>query len=626
MFLEILTKILKNFFFKLKVIFFTFKRQRINLQKKKKICQLKKKKMKSSDRKNNEKQSQPRLSDIKGVSVISYVDAFAEQWTPNIYLETRDGEVLGRGIMLKTDHFAQTESLTHLSLNVLISGGPNYRQVRQRSVLKCDHSKIIKKIKMDRHFAHAANKKKREEKNFNVIQFFFFLRGAYFLIYLPFFLQKKKKKIDSKFATVCSGSANIELTMMRRLQSETLYSTFEGSMTPARSTLERQKSNDELETRKQCVWINLRQEPLVYINNRPFVLREDSHPFRNMGWGTQQLFQLQILFFLKKCLIITHILAMNRTFDGIRTVDLEALETRLKWDVLSEARRMGNVLVHREFEYQKLAPCWEAISVDTVETSKELYSKLQEVEGYPVQYYRVAVPPETSWECYHFDQVSDIVLRHIFDSPLFVINCQMGRGRSTLATIIVHMIFHKLGLLDVKDSSPPPQHMPLTLQSSLSRTMFERRKKQIESQEESGNDTVQIPRTSSILSTPVPIIRTRSVPQALSAANGIPITPVTNVVPRQQHLRRASTRRVPTLLTAGNVRKPIDGEYEIILKMLRLLKNGEAARRMADKAVAVCGETYNLHKDMKDIRKKLEAADTRLSRNFFLFQAIYNTY
>ncbi len=29
-------------------------------------------------------------------------------------------------------------------------------------------------------------------------------------------------------------------------------------------------------------WINLREEPVVYINNRPYVLRELEFPFRNM--------------------------------------------------------------------------------------------------------------------------------------------------------------------------------------------------------------------------------------------------------------------------------------------------------------------------------------------------------
>jgi hypothetical protein len=33
----------------------------------------------------------------------------------------------------------------------------------------------------------------------------------------------------------------------------------------------------------RVVWINLREEPVVYINRRPFVLRELDHPFKNLS-------------------------------------------------------------------------------------------------------------------------------------------------------------------------------------------------------------------------------------------------------------------------------------------------------------------------------------------------------
>ena len=33
---------------------------------------------------------------------------------------------------------------------------------------------------------------------------------------------------------------------------------------------------------EQVVWCNLREEPVIYINARPFVLREFDHPFSNL--------------------------------------------------------------------------------------------------------------------------------------------------------------------------------------------------------------------------------------------------------------------------------------------------------------------------------------------------------
>lgn len=31
------------------------------------------------------------------------------------------------------------------------------------------------------------------------------------------------------------------------------------------------------------MWINLREEPIIYIKSKPFVLREASHPFINLN-------------------------------------------------------------------------------------------------------------------------------------------------------------------------------------------------------------------------------------------------------------------------------------------------------------------------------------------------------
>ena len=67
------------------------------------------------------------------------------------------------------------------------------------------------------------------------------------------------------------------------------------------------------------LWINLREEPLIYINNRPFVLREMEHPLSNMG-----------------------------TYSGLSSSRLQDMETRLKEDVLKEAKEHGNILVHDE--------------------------------------------------------------------------------------------------------------------------------------------------------------------------------------------------------------------------------------------------------------------------------------
>jgi len=52
------------------------------------------------------------------------------------------------------------------------------------------------------------------------------------------------------------------------------------------------------EVQVNAVWHNMREEPVIYINGRPFVLREDERPFKNMqeytGIDVQRLEQMEL--------------------------------------------------------------------------------------------------------------------------------------------------------------------------------------------------------------------------------------------------------------------------------------------------------------------------------------------
>lgn len=64
--------------------------------------------------------------------------------------------------------------------------------------------------------------------------------------------------------------------------------------------------------RRVAIWHNLREEPVLYINGTPYVLRETAGPYNNM-----------------------------REYSGIDGPRLEAMEESLKEDVLQEAHRLG---------------------------------------------------------------------------------------------------------------------------------------------------------------------------------------------------------------------------------------------------------------------------------------------
>lgn len=73
-------------------------------------------------------------------------------------------------------------------------------------------------------------------------------------------------------------------------------------------------------SRKRTIWFSTREEPIVYVNDTPFVLRDRSSPFVNI-----------------------------KSYSGISATRLEAVENRLKNDILAEAKRNhGLLLVHDE--------------------------------------------------------------------------------------------------------------------------------------------------------------------------------------------------------------------------------------------------------------------------------------
>lgn len=114
-------------------------------------------------------------------------------------------------------------------------------------------------------------------------------------------------------------------------------------------------------------WTSLREEPVIFVDKRPFVLRLLDAPFEN---------------------IIT---------TGVRGETVERMEEALKKDVIAEAKaNNGQILLHDEIVHEKgfeLAPEWLSIEEADVLTTKELFASVQK-EGFKVDYQRVPVTDE----------------------------------------------------------------------------------------------------------------------------------------------------------------------------------------------------------------------------------------
>eukprot|EP01117_Protostelium_nocturnum_P009692 TRINITY_DN3462_c0_g1_i2.p1 TRINITY_DN3462_c0_g1~~TRINITY_DN3462_c0_g1_i2.p1 ORF type:complete len:1393 (-),score=653.00 TRINITY_DN3462_c0_g1_i2:1091-5044(-) len=177
---------------------------------------------------------------------------------------------------------------------------------------------------------------------------------------------------------------------------------------------------------KKAIWISLREEPVIYINGRPFVLRTLDNMFANLE------------------------------YTGIDTDRVEEMEKRLKRDILNDASKYGGrFLVHDEGNDGNLLTTFEKVDENTVSTPREVYEKLQ-AEGYHVEFHRVAVTDEQAPEEKDFDDIVHKINKANLEESHVILNCQMGRGRTTTAMIvatIMAMLYKNEIITEGKDKS-----------------------------------------------------------------------------------------------------------------------------------------------------------------------------
>ncbi|XP_010523868.1 PREDICTED: paladin-like isoform X2 [Tarenaya hassleriana] len=160
----------------------------------------------------------------------------------------------------------------------------------------------------------------------------------------------------------------------------------------------------------QVLWISLREEPVVYINGRPFVLRDVEKPFTNLE------------------------------YTGINRDRVEQMEARLKEDILVEAARYGNkILVTDELPDGQMVDQWEPVSSNSLKTPLEVYEELQ-AEGYLVDYERVPVTDEKSPKETDFDKLIQKISEVDINTEI-IFNCQMGRGRTTTGMVVATLVY-----------------------------------------------------------------------------------------------------------------------------------------------------------------------------------------
>ena len=182
----------------------------------------------------------------------------------------------------------------------------------------------------------------------------------------------------------------------------------------------------ETNAEAKIIWVNLREEPIVYINGTPYVLRDQYFTLRNI-----------------------------KSYTGITQSRLELLEARLKEDIVKESHQYeGRLLLHEESKKGDVKGTWRAVHPENVRTVTEVVEAMAKKYAGRFEYSRVPITAEAPPEEKDFDQVMKIVCKAGLNKTAFVMNCQIGMGRSTTGTVISSLVLKWLK----NESKPSSTH------------------------------------------------------------------------------------------------------------------------------------------------------------------------
>lgn len=91
-------------------------------------------------------------------------------------------------------------------------------------------------------------------------------------------------------------------------------------------------------------------------------------------------------------------------------------------------------MLHTETPDGTVVPIWEEVTEDNVVVLKDVMATRQLTNGVDLRYNRVPITAERPPDFADLSDLINVVIRASTNTPI-VVNCQLGRGRSTLASV-----------------------------------------------------------------------------------------------------------------------------------------------------------------------------------------------
>jgi len=339
---------------------------------------------------------------------------------PNAFVQARDGEVLGKGMILKHDHF-ETGLIDRCEVH--FCGAPNFRLILHGNLGAVGQA-TVPGMRAIFNFLNTRSGVIEQQLSSPVST-----NRQLYLSTSPT-LELKSPSMN----TVAQNSSPLLVGSSSKNYVPRIPS---GKNLHSLSVRHRQRKQRKLEYQTNLLWINLREEPVVFVNGRPFVLRDASQPLTN---------------------ICSH--------RGMHWKRVLKLERRLKQDILAEAlANNGNILVHTEVSgynlETKTVPCWESVmGKNSVMTTLEAFELLKQ-EGYAIEYRRIPVTAQSYLTMSHISSIQKYLQMIFADNMenIVMFNCQMGTGRSTFGILITMILGVGVGAFSKEEIYENSEHM-----------------------------------------------------------------------------------------------------------------------------------------------------------------------
>lgn len=107
-------------------------------------------------------------------------------------------------------------------------------------------------------------------------------------------------------------------------------------------------------------------------------------------------------------------------------------------------------MLHTETSDGTEVPIWEEVKPEDVVVLKDVMTSRRDASNSPLHYNRIPITAEKAPDYSDLKDLIEVVLRAPPNTPI-VVNCQLGRGRSTLASVRASQYEHTWNTLMCDD-------------------------------------------------------------------------------------------------------------------------------------------------------------------------------